>query len=113
MAIGDIMPISRRNFLKSAIATAIAANGLTLFPANFAFADDTLLIPSASHWGPFYGVVKDGKLVGIQPRKEIDPLPTEMLLEGLLSRTYNKTRIQYPMVRKSYLENLEIGRAHV
>lgn len=83
------MPISRRDFLKSAIATAIAANGLTLFPANFAFADDTLLIPSASHWGPFYGVVKDGKLVGIQPRKEIDPLPTEMLLEGLLSRTYN------------------------
>ena len=106
MAIGAIMPISRRNFLKSAVATAIAANGLTLFPANFAFADDTLLIPSASHWGAFYGVVKDGKLIGIQPRKEIDPLPTEMLLEGLLSRTYNKTRIQYPMVRKSYLENL-------
>ncbi|TFZ45419.1 hypothetical protein E4T25_18670, partial [Photobacterium damselae subsp. piscicida] len=100
------MDVSRRSFLKSAIATAIAANGLTLFPLDYAFADDTVLIPSASHWGPFYAVVKKGVLVGIQPRKEIDPLPTEMLLKGLLSRTYNKTRIQYPMVRKSYLENL-------
>ncbi|MFG0732150.1 molybdopterin-dependent oxidoreductase [Photobacterium damselae] len=103
------MDVSRRSFLKSAIATAIAANGLTLFPLDYAFADDTVLIPSASHWGPFYAVVKKGVLVGIQPRKEIDPLPTEMLLKGLLSRTYNKTRIQYPMVRKSYLENLGVN----
>jgi trimethylamine-N-oxide reductase (cytochrome c) len=100
------MSLSRRNFLKSAIATAVVANGLTLFPSNYAFAADIIRIPSASHWGPFFAIVKDGKLVGIQPRKDIDPYPTDMLLEGLESRLYNKTRVSYPMVRKSYLENL-------
>src|SRR5690625_6123644 len=28
-----------------------------------------------------------------------------MLLEGIVSRTYHPTRIKYPIVRKSYLEN--------
>src|SRR5690625_6252713 len=31
-------------------------------------------------------------------------MPTEMLLEGIVSRTYHPTCIKYPMVRKSYLE---------
>ncbi|WP_434361906.1 molybdopterin-dependent oxidoreductase [Parasalinivibrio latis] len=101
------MPLSRRDFLKSALATAVAANGLSLFPVNFAFADDVQKIPSASHWGPFYAIVKNGELIGIQPREDIDPLPTEMLIDGLMSRTFSDTRIKYPMVRKSYLENLD------
>ena len=101
------MSLSRRNFLKSAIATAVVSTGLTLFPSDYVFAADTLRIPSASHWGPFFAIVKDGKLVGVQPRKDIDPLPTDMLIDGLISRTYSKTRVGYPMVRKSYLENLD------
>lgn len=52
------MSLSRRNFLKGSVATAIAANGLTLFPAGKIFASDTQVIPSATHYGPFNAVVK-------------------------------------------------------
>ncbi|MGI2259841.1 molybdopterin-dependent oxidoreductase [Shewanella sp. GXUN23E] len=97
------MSLSRRDFLKSALATAVAAQGLTLFPAGKVFADDTQVFPQASHYGPFNAVVKNGKLIGVQPVTEVDPLPTKMLLEGIISRTFSDTRILYPMVRKSYL----------
>ncbi|MCT4656019.1 MAG: molybdopterin-dependent oxidoreductase [Cohaesibacter sp.] len=63
----------------------------------------------ASHFGPFEAVVRDGKIVGIQPMIELDARPTEMLTYGVLDRTYDKTRINYPMVRKSYLEGWETG----
>ncbi len=99
------MTLSRRAFLKSTLASAIAANGLTLFSPKDTFGDDTVLIPHACHWGPFNAVVKNGVLVGVQPLNELDAMPTKMLTEGLLSRLYSKTRVNYPMVRKSYLEN--------
>lgn len=100
------MQFSRRRFLKTTIASAVAANGLTWFKAGEAFASDTVVIPSASHWGPFNAVVKNGVLVGIQPVAELDAMPNKMLTQGLLERVYHKTRVKYPMVRKSYLENL-------
>ena len=99
------MTLSRRNFLKGSVATAIAANGLTLFPAGKVFASDTITIPSATHYGPFKAVVKSGTLIGVQPINDVDPFPTEMLTKGVLSRTYSDTRIKYPMVRKSLLED--------
>lgn len=97
------MQISRRRFLKTTVATAIATNGLTWFKPGEALAGDTVTIPSASHWGPFRAVVKDGVLIGIQPVPELDAMPNKMLTQGLLERTYHKTRVKYPMVRKSYL----------
>ncbi|MES0882446.1 molybdopterin-dependent oxidoreductase [Roseibium sp. SCP14] len=63
----------------------------------------------ATHFGPFEGVVRDGKLVGINNMMELDARPTEMLSHGILDRTYDKTRINYPMVRKSYLKGWESG----
>jgi len=103
------MTIARRDFLKSSAATAFvasaAASGLTIFDPKHAFAADTVLIPHASHWGPFKAVVKNGVLVGVQALEEIDARPTRMLTEGLLSRLYDASRINYPMVRKSYLAN--------
>lgn len=99
------MQFSRRRFLKTGVASAIAANGLTWFAPGQAFAADTVTIPSASHWGPFRAVVKNGVLVGIQPVGELDAMPNKMLTEALLERVYHKTRVKYPMVRKSYLEN--------
>lgn len=99
------MSISRRDFLKTSIATAIATNGLTWFGASEVFGADTVVIPSASHWGPFKAVVRNGVLVGIQPLSDIDALPNKMMTEGLISRVYHKTRVKYPMVRKSYLAN--------
>ncbi|NDR55707.1 molybdopterin-dependent oxidoreductase [Aliiruegeria sabulilitoris] len=63
----------------------------------------------ASHFGPFEAVVRDGKLVGINTMMELDARPTEMLSYGMMDRTYDKTRIDYPMVRKSYLQGWETG----
>jgi trimethylamine-N-oxide reductase (cytochrome c) len=100
-----IMSMSRRGFLKTTVATAIAANGLTWFGASEVFGADTVVIPSASHWGAFKAVVKKGVLIGVQPLTDIDAMPTKMLTEGLLGRVYHKTRVKYPMVRKSYLAN--------
>ncbi|HRJ22720.1 MAG TPA: molybdopterin-dependent oxidoreductase [Thauera sp.] len=99
------MSLSRRAFLKSTAAIAIATGGLKLFGVNEVFGSDTILIPHASHYGPFKAVVKNGVLIGVQPLKDFDPMPTQMLLEGVLSRTYHPTRVQYPMVRRSYLAN--------
>lgn len=99
------MTISRRNFLKTTVATAIATGGLKLFRPDEAFGADTILIPHASHYGPFKAVVQNGVLIGVQPLKNYDAMPTEMLLKGVLSRTYHPTRVKYPMVRRSYLEN--------
>lgn len=100
------MSVSRRQFLKASAATAASATGLTLFSATAVFGDDTVLIPHASHYGPFKAVVKNGRFIGVQPLKDIDAMPTKMLTEGVLSRTYHRTRVMYPMVRKSYLENV-------
>src|SRR5699024_2455280 len=79
------------------------------FKAGEAFAAETVTIPSASHWGPFNAVVKDGVLVGVQPVDRLDPMPTKMLTKGLMERVYHKTRVKYPMVRKSYLEGQSTG----
>ena len=63
----------------------------------------------ATHFGPFEAVVRDGKIVNISPMIELDKRPTEMLSLGVLDRTYDKTRVDYPMVRKSYLEGWQTG----
>ena len=97
------MALSRRQFLKASVAGVVAANGLTLFAAGQVFGSDTVVIPHACHWGPFKAVVKNGVLIGVQPLTDYDAMPTKMLTEGLLSRIYHKTRVKYPMVRKSYL----------
>ena len=51
-------------------------------------------------------MVKDGRFVKAIPRTEYDYRPTIMASEGAVSRTYHSTRVRYPFVRKSYLENL-------
>ena len=97
------MDIDRRRFLKSAAFLASAPT-LTLFHPDAVFGEDTRLIPHATHYGPFKAVVKQGKLIGVQPLKDIDAMPTQMLTKGVLGRTYDETRVKYPMVRKSYLD---------
>ncbi|APD07971.1 trimethylamine-N-oxide reductase (cytochrome c) [Flavobacteriaceae bacterium UJ101] len=103
--------MNRRDFLElsSIAATGVALGGLTLFSCDHQFDNETVLIPHACHWGPFKAVVKNGTLIGVQPLKEFDEMPTQMLTKGVLSRVYDKTRIKYPMVRRSYLEGLRTG----
>lgn len=101
---------SRRAFLQGGAAmfgaTALMnSTALAAIDPN-SFAGRTF---HATHFGPFEAVVRDGKLIGINAITELDARPTEMLSYGVIDRTYDKTRINYPMVRKSYLEGWESG----
>ena len=119
------MALTRRNLLGTAGALGSAGWVGSLFPMgllNSAFAQapvDKAASPAfatwsgtaahATHYGPFMATVKDGKLQKVTPTRA-DAKPTEMLTLGVLARTYDKTRIKGPMVRKSYLEGLEGNR---
>ncbi|AQW81945.1 molybdopterin-containing oxidoreductase I, DMSO/TMAO/BSO reductase family, catalytic subunit [Campylobacter pinnipediorum subsp. pinnipediorum] len=93
------MSISRRNFLKSSAATALAIT------ANPVLAKDENIktIPHASNLGAFYADVKDGKIVKIRSQVS-DKDPKFPGNEAWIDRVYSDTRVKYPCVRKSYLE---------
>ncbi|MGG7048360.1 MULTISPECIES: molybdopterin-dependent oxidoreductase [unclassified Campylobacter] len=58
---------------------------------------------TAAHWGMLDVEVKDGKILGSKPYQK-----TSEIYNALQYYTHDmvyKTRIKYPMVRKSYLEN--------
>ncbi|WP_313137686.1 molybdopterin-dependent oxidoreductase [Paracoccus jeotgali] len=102
---------TRRAFLIGAAAAGGAAylrgsTALASLDPNSFTADR---IFHASHYGPFEAVVRDGELININAITELDAQPTEMLMYGVKDRTYDKSRIDYPMVRKSYLENWQNG----
>lgn len=104
------MEISRRNFLKKgALGTAVvAASGSISGAVAKEFAARTYKIPSASSFGPFYGHIKDGKLVDITSQLDSDANPTVMV-KGLIDRALSDSRVKYPVVRKSYLEGKRKG----
>ena len=102
--------LSRRSFIKGSAAGLAAGTTLSgPFGAAVLAAIDPHSHGSrlfhASHYGPFEAVVRDGRLVDVATMPELDARPTGMLHYGIVDRTYDKTRILYPMVRKSYLEN--------
>ena len=66
-------------------------------------------VAHATHYGPFIGTVKNGRLEKVVPQAS-DKRPTPMLTEGVIARTYDKTRIAGPMVRKSYPEGFRTGK---
>lgn len=65
-------------------------------------------VPHATHYGPLIATVEKGRITQVQAQPS-DKMPTPMLTEGVLDRTYDKTRIAGPMVRKSYLEWVQNG----
>lgn len=102
------MTLSRRSFLKSSaalVAGSAAGPSLAAIDPN-SFADR---IFHASHYGPFEAIVRDGRMIAANSVVEIDARPTEMLAYGIFDRTHDRTRIDYPMVRKSYLEGWKSG----
>lgn len=101
---------TRRSFLQGGAAAfgATSLMGTTALAALDPNSFDGRVF-HATHYGPFEGVVRDGKLVGLNTIMDIDARPTEMLTTGVMDRTYDKSRINYPMVRKSYLDGWETG----
>ena len=99
----------RRGFLKlSALSAFATAGALSFTPSSIVATTGRgiTFIPHAGQYGAFWAMIQDGKFIKAIPRTEIDPAPTKMVTEGAVSRTYHKTRVLYPHVRKSYLENL-------
>ena len=66
-------------------------------------------VPHAAHWGAFYAIVEDGKLVGVEPF-ERDPAPS-LILESVLDAPYADSRIRRPSIRRGWLENGPTGGA--
>ncbi|MFV0334236.1 MAG: molybdopterin-dependent oxidoreductase [Tropicimonas sp.] len=101
---------TRRAFLAGGVA-AIGATRLMSTTALAALDPNSFSGRTfhATHYGPFEAVVRDGRLVGVNAIMELDARPTEMLSYGVMDRTYDRTRVNYPMVRKSYLEGWESG----
>ncbi|WP_347309663.1 molybdopterin-dependent oxidoreductase [Defluviimonas sp. SAOS-178_SWC] len=101
---------TRRAFLQGGLA-AIGATSLMNSTALASIDPNSFSgrIFHATHYGPFEAVVRDGRLVGLTPMIQLDARPTEMLTFGVMDRTYDKTRISAPMVRKSYLEGWKTG----
>ena len=60
-------------------------------------------VPHATHYGPMIATVQKGRIVKVEPHAT-DRMPTPILTEGVLDRTYDKTRVAGPMVRKGYLD---------
>ena len=105
-------PLSRRDFFK---LTAMSTTALSAVTGTFGLWTTKALagldphshgnhIFHATHYGPIEGIVRDGRLITLAPMPELDARPS-ILLRGILDRTYDKTRVLRPMVRKSYLEN--------
>ena len=55
----------------------------------------------SAHWGAFNTLVKDGRLIGVEPFEK-DPFPSR-IIESMPDTLYAETRIRQPMVRASWL----------
>lgn len=96
--------LSRRHFLGSAGAvTALGALGPSILAPGAARAATNAEVISGSHWGAFHATVEDGRWTEIRGWDK-DAFPSHQL-PGVLDSVYSPTRIKYPMVRRSYLEN--------
>ena len=99
------MAITRRDFLATASSSALLASLPGSVTARAG--RNVSFIPHSGQTGAFWALVEDGKFIQAISRNEYDPRPTKMVSEGLVSRTYHKTRVLYPHIRKSYLEGLD------
>ncbi len=93
------MSISRRNILTK-IPIALASTNVLKAVGVFEKVES---IPHVTHFGPFIAKVQNGVIKDIIPQKS-DYNPT-MMLKAMVDRVYSDSRVKYPCVRKSFLEN--------
>ncbi|WP_187901124.1 molybdopterin guanine dinucleotide-containing S/N-oxide reductase [Helicobacter pylori] len=93
------MSISRRSILTK-IPIALASVNVLKAINSFEKVES---IPHATHFGPFIAKVQNGVIKDIVPQKS-DYNPT-MMLKAMADRVYSDSRVKYPCVRKSFLEN--------
>ncbi|AIN76152.1 molybdopterin guanine dinucleotide-containing S/N-oxide reductase [Helicobacter pylori UM299] len=93
------MPISRRSILTK-IPIVLASTNVLKAVDVFEKVES---IPHATHFGPFIAKVQNGVIKDIIPQKS-DYNPT-MMLKAMVDRVYSDSRVKYPCVHKSFLEN--------
>lgn len=108
LAAGSLLPGALQDAMaaEGAAGAEAAAKAVSSAPGSATFTGE---VAHATHYGPFIGTVKNGRLEKVVPQAS-DKRPTPMLTEGVIARTYDKTRIAGPMVRKSYLEGFRTGK---
>ena len=111
LAAGSLLPGALQDAMaaeaaEGAAGAEAAAKAAASAPGSAGFTGE---VAHATHYGPFIGTVKNGRLEKVVPQAS-DKRPTPMLTEGVIARTYDKTRIAGPMVRKSYLEGFRTGK---
>lgn len=96
--------MKRRDFIKLSsvvgASTTIQASGLDgwIDLTNF----DRKKVLSANRFGMFYATIQSGEVIETKPF-EGDYFPSPMI-RAIADRLQNTTRVEYPMVRKSYLK---------
>ena len=65
--------------------------------------NDIKVTPFSTHWGTYFAETTDGRLTGVRDYAE-DPDPA-VIGPGIVDMVDHPTRIEQPMVRKSFLEN--------
>lgn len=98
-ALGAFNPLSAA-LAQEAASPAAALQALKTFSGQ---------VPHATHYGPLVATMKDGRITKVVAQPS-DKMPTPMLIDGVLARTYDATRIAGPMVRKHYLEAVQAGK---
>jgi trimethylamine-N-oxide reductase (cytochrome c) len=96
--------LNRRAFLRYGAALGalgFAAPSLLASGARAATAPDGEVL-TGSHWGAFRAKVEGGRWVSMKPWEK-DPAPSHQL-PGVMDSVYSPTRIQFPVVRRAYLE---------
>lgn len=93
------MELSRREFIKMSGLTLAAMSGNSEL---FASSGELKVITHATHFGPMRAYVRNGVIEKIEPAAQ-DYEPVDLLF-AWKDRVYAKNRIQYPCVRKSYLD---------
>lgn len=111
LAAGSLLPGALQDAMaaeaaEGAAGAQAAAKAASSAPGSAGFTGE---VAHATHYGPFIGTVKNGRLEKVVPQAS-DKRPTPMLTEGVIARTYDKTRIAGPMVRKSHLEGFRTGK---
>lgn len=102
--------INRRNFLKigAALAATPVISHLTGTYTLFAGDMSSNLVKNgevftAAHWGVLKITLKDGKIIKSEPAVVTSQIPNS--LQSNTADMVYKSRVKYPMVRKSYLAN--------
>lgn len=92
-------------FVSKASATGIASQG-----SGMGIVKNGNVL-TAAHWGMLNISVQDGKIVKSVPFQKTSEIPNP--LQSFTADMVYKSRIKYPMVRKSYLENPDSPKPHL